>query len=483
VGFIPGKAIIRLFYNFDSILPLYGMKKRLYNPAQLFIFSFLTLIIGGTLLLKLPFALNQSLSWIDALFTSTSAVCVTGLVVVDTATHFTFWGQLIIMLLIQAGGIGILSFAGFFSYFFKGGSSYENQLTIGGFSNTERMSEVFGLLKNTVLITFGIELVGAIAIYSSIGNEVSSLGINKVFFSVFHAISSFCNAGFSILPAGLMDKTVVFNYNFQLIIAFIYIFGGLGFPIVINILTYLKHIVRRIIGKWTLKKSLHRPWVMNINSKINLVTTIAITVIATLVIFFNEYNHLFAEHEGVGKLAIAFSTATTPRTAGFNSIDFAGLQFSSILFIILLMWIGASPNSTGGGIKTSTFAIALLNVLSLARGKTRTEIYKREISGISINRAFATMFLSLMTIGMGIYVISFFEPQRPLLDIVFECFSAYNTVGLSLGVTHELVVGSKVVLIFLMFVGRVTMLSVMIAFIKKTKYTHYRYAPEELTVY
>lgn len=459
------------------------MKKRLYNPAQLFIFSFLMLIIGGLLLLKLPFALNEPLSWTDALFTSTSAVCVTGLVVVDTATHFTVWGQLIIMFLIQAGGIGILSFAGLFSYFLKGGSSYENQLTIGGFSNTERMSEVFDILKHTVLITFGIETVGAIAIYSSIGDEISSLGINKIFFSLFHSISSFCNAGFSILPAGLMDTTVVFNYNFQVVIALIYIFGGLGFPIVINILIYLKHIIRRLVGIWRLKKDFHRPWILNINSKINLVTTAIISVAATLVIFCNEYSHVLAEHSGIGKFVIAFTTATTPRTAGFNSIDFGSLQFSSILFIILLMWIGASPNSTGGGIKTSTFAIALLNMLSLARGKSRTEIFKREISGISIQRAFATMFLSLMTIGMGVFAISFFEPQRPLLDIAFECFSAYNTVGLSLGVTADFVFASKVVLIFLMFVGRVTMLSVMIAFIKKTKYTHYRYAPEELTVY
>ncbi len=459
------------------------MKKRLYNPAQLFVFSFFMLIVAGTLLLKLPFALHRPLAWTDALFTSTSAVCVTGLVVVDTASHFTFWGQLIIMLLIQAGGIGILSFAGLFSYFLKGGSSYENQLTIGGFSNTKQMSEVFDLLKHTVLITFGIELVGALAIYSSIGDEMSALGINKVFFSLFHAVSSFCNAGFSLLPDGLMNETVVFNYNLQLVIALIYIFGGLGFPIVINILTYLKHIINRLIGKWTSKKDLYRPWVLNINSKINLVTTVAISGIATLIIFFNEYGHVLSEHRGIGKLVIAFTTATTPRTAGFNSVDFGALQFSSVLFIILLMWIGASPNSTGGGIKTSTFAVAVLNVLSLARGKDRTEVFRREISGISQQRAFATMFLSLMTIGMGVFAISFFEPQRPLVDIAFECFSAYSTVGLSLGATPELVLGSKIVIIFLMFIGRVTTLSVLIAFIKKTRYTHYRYAQEELTVY
>lgn len=459
------------------------MKKKLYNPAQLFTFSFFMLIVLGTFLLKLPFALQKPLTWTDALFTSTSAVCVTGLVVVDTATNFTFWGQFIIMLLIQAGGLGILTFAGLFSYFLKGGSSYENQLTIGGYSNTERMSEVFDVLKHMILITFGIELVGAIAIYASVGNELSALGINRFFFAIFHSVSSFCNAGFSLLPDGLMNEAVVYNYNMQMVIASIYIFGGLGFPIVINILTYLKHVFKRIIGKWRLKQSLYRPWVLNINSKINLATTAVISFTATIVLFFNEYGHTLASHEGIGKLVIAFATATTPRTAGFNSIDFGALQFSSILFVILLMWIGASPNSTGGGIKTSTFAVALLNVLSLARGKNRTEIFKREISSISIQRAFATMFLSLMTIGIGVFAISFFEPTRPLVEIAFECFSAYNTVGLSLGVTHEFVFESKIVLILLMFIGRVTMLSILIAFIKKTKYMSYRYAPEELTIY
>lgn len=459
------------------------VKKRFYNPAQLFISSFLLLIAAGTCLLKLPLALNQPLSWIDALFTSTSAVCVTGLIVVDTATHFTFWGQLIIMLLIQAGGIGILSFAALFTYFLKGGSTYESQLTVGAYSNTERMSEVFVLLRRMVWITLGIELVGALGIFWSLGDgNGMSLG-NRIFFSLFHAISSFCNAGFSTLSNGLMEGTVVHNYSLQFVIPLIYIFGGLGFPIVVNVLQYSRHVYRRLIGKWTLKGSFHRPWVLNINSKINLVTTGIITFFATLVIYINEYSHVLSSHQDIGKLVIAFSTATTPRTAGFNSIDFGALQFSTIIFVMLLMWIGASPNSTGGGIKTSTIALAVMNVLSLARGKDRTEVFGREIGIISIKRAFATMFLSLFTIGVAIFSISFFEPNRPLLEIAFECFSAYSTVGLSLGVTSGFVTGSKVVLIIVMFVGRVTMLSVLIAFIKKIKYTHYRYAQEELTIY
>ncbi|MGO1787152.1 MAG: TrkH family potassium uptake protein [Sphingobacterium sp.] len=459
------------------------VKTRFYNPAQLFIFSFLILILVGTCLLKLPWALNQPLTWIDALFTSTSAVCVTGLIVVDTATHFTLWGQLTIMLLIQAGGIGILSFAAFFSYFLKGGSTYANQLAVGAYSNTVRMSEVFVLLRRMVWVTLGIELMSAVAIFWNLGEGGGmSLG-SRIFYSLFHAISSFCNAGFSTMSNGLMDRAVVHNYGLQLTIALTYIFGGLGFPIVINVLQYIKHLYRRFVRKWTLKGSFHRPWVLNINSKINLVTTGVVTLFATLVIYINEYGHVLSTHDGIGKLIIAFSTATTPRTAGFNSIDFGALQFSTMIFVMLLMWIGASPNSTGGGIKTSTFVVAVLNVLSLAKGKDRTEVFGREISAISIQRAFATMFLSLFTIGIAIFSISFFEPTRPLLDIAFECFSAYSTVGLSLGGTSDFTTGSKGVLVLTMFVGRVTMLSVFIAFIKKVKYTHYRYAPEDLTIY
>ena len=208
------------------------IKKRFYNPAQLFIFSFLALIVMGTMLLKLPIALNKPISWTDSLFTATSAVCVTGLVVVDTATHFTGWGQVFILLLIQAGGIGILSFAGLFAYFLKGGSSYENQLAIRDFSNTQRLGEVFTLLKRTIAITFGIEAVGAAVIFWTMDGFNGSGTAERIFIAVFHSVSSFCNAGFSTLSNGLMHEQVYYNYGFQLAVASIYIFGGLGFPIV-----------------------------------------------------------------------------------------------------------------------------------------------------------------------------------------------------------------------------------------------------------
>ncbi len=221
---------------------------------------------------------------------------------------------------------------------------------------------------------------------------------------------------------------------------------------------------------------------ININSKINLVTTLGITVFATILLWLLEGEAAFSEHGTFGRWVTALFTASTPRTAGYNSIDFAQLQVPSILFIIFLMWIGASPNSTGGGIKTSTFAVAVLNILSLARGKERLEIYRREIADITLKRAFATMTLSLFIIGMCILHISAFEKEFTLMQIAFECFSAYSTVGLTLGITFKLSTASKVILVALMFIGRVTMLSIMIAIFKKVKFTNYRYAKEELTI-
>ncbi|GHE33969.1 TrkH family potassium uptake protein [Sphingobacterium griseoflavum] len=458
--------------------------KKLFNPAQLFIGSFIILILFGTVLIRLPISLKTAITGVDALFIATSAVCVTGLASVDIPSTFSVWGQFFILLLIQAGGIGILSFAGLFAYFLKGGSSYSNQLAIGSFSNVDRLGEVFTILKRTIIITFSIEAIGAAAIYWSFLQNPAGVPVeNPLFTAIFHAVSSFCNAGFSTFTGGLMADAVQYNYGFQTVVAFIYIFGGLGFPIVINVLKYLKHLSNRLLKKWTLKQNYYRPWVMTINSKINLITTGIISFLAIVFIYWLEYDNVLQEHAGVGKWVIAMATATTPRTAGFNSIDFSQLHNPSIILIMFLMWIGASPSSTGGGIKTGTFAVAILNVVSLARGKSKTEVFRREIASISIQRAFATMFLSLVAIGTAMVAITYCDERFSTLEIAFECFSAYSTVGLSLSVTPELSTASKLVLICLMFVGRVTMLSVLIAFVKKVRFTHYKYAPEELTIY
>lgn len=456
-------------------------RRAVLNPAQLFVTSFIVIIFIGSLLLKLPNATMNGISFIDALFTSTSAVCVTGLAVVDTGKDFTVFGQFIILFLIQIGGLGILTFASYFSYFFKGESSYENQLTMGDVTSSRKLGEVFSTLKYIIIITFSIELISAIAIFFTVNDSLFSSLWDKLFFSVFHAVSAFCNAGFSTLSDSLYDGAFKFNYGLHLVIILTFVFGGLGFPIVSNVVQFFRYKFSNLLlfGK---KKVLYRPWVLTMNSRITLITTLSITVVAFFVFYALEYNNTLSEHSGIGKIVTAMFGATTPRTAGFNSIDSSAMTLPTLLFVILLMWIGASPASTGGGIKTSTFAIATLNILSLAKGKSRIEIFRREISDISIRRAFATIALSLIVIGTGIMVIAAVENDLSITKISFECFSAYSTVGLSLGITSSLSLTSKCVLIVIMFVGRVSMLSIIIAVFRKVKHKNYRYPSEEIMI-
>jgi len=457
-------------------------KRTLLNPAQLFIISFFSIIVIGALLLMMPNATYEGLTFLDALFTSTSAVCVTGLIVVDTGTYFTMFGQCVILFLIQAGGIGILTIASYFSYFFKGGSSYENQLTLSDMTGSNKLGEVFSTLKRILTITFSIELITAFLIYLSVNKDLFPTFFERFFFSVFHSISAFCNAGFSTLSNSLYDSGFRYNYFLQTIIVGAFVLGGLGFPIVVNIVKYLKYFLSQKLFYLTGKQQTYKPWVLNLNSRITLFTTTVLTIFGTVLYYINEYNNTLKEHEGFGKVITALFGATTPRTAGFNNVDMASLHFSTIMLLFLLMWIGASPASTGGGIKTNTFAIATLNFLSLARGKAKIEIFRREISDVSVRRAFAVIALSLLVIGTGILLISVFDEDKSLLNIAFECFSAYSTVGLSLGITASLSSGSKLVLITVMFLGRISMLTLLIALFKKVKQKNYKYPVEELTI-
>ncbi|MEH6406524.1 MAG: potassium transporter TrkG [Leeuwenhoekiella sp.] len=456
--------------------------KRTYlNPAQLFIVSFMGIILLGALLLMLPKATYDGINFLDALFTSTSAVCVTGLIVVDTGTYFTSFGQNIILLLIQLGGLGILTFASYFSYFFKGVSTYENQVVLSDMNNSQKIGEVFSTLKRILIITFSIEFLGAIFIYFSVNQTLFPQFFERVFFSIFHSISAFCNAGFSTLPNSLYQDNFKYNYFMQIVIILLFGLGGLGFPIVINIIKFLKYkFVYYFMSSESRRQN--QPWLLSLNSRITLITTLSLTVIGTILFFFNEYDNTLLEHHGFGKFVTALFGATTPRTAGFNTVDMGALHFSTLMMIFLLMWVGASPASTGGGIKTSTFAIATLNFLSLAKGKTRIEVYRREIADISVRRAFAIISLSLVVIGMAIIGISIFDSDKTLLSIAFECFSAYSTVGLSVGITASLSSASKGIIILVMFIGRVSMLSILIALFHKVKHTAYRYPTEEILI-
>ncbi|TQI70040.1 potassium uptake TrkH family protein [Gramella sp. Hel_I_59] len=461
----------------------FRFNKAYLNPAQLFISSFLGIILVGTGLLMLPKATHEGIGLLDALFTSTSAVCVTGLIVVDTGSYFTTFGQSILLLLMQLGGLGIMTFASYFSYFFRGQTSFENQLLLKDATNSERIGEVFGVLKKILSITFVTELLGAIFIYFSLSeNELSQIS-DRIFFSVFHAISGFCNAGFSTLENSLYEPIFRFNYPLHLVIAVLFILGGIGFPIVLNIYKYLKYTFSNLLLKLNKKRPLpYSPWVINLNTRIVIVTTIILLSVGTLGFYILEYNNTLAEHNWFGKIVTAFFGAATPRTAGFNTVDMQALNVSTLMLIFMLMWIGASPASTGGGIKTSTIAIAALNFVSLGKGKDRIEVYKREVSSNSIRRAFAIISLSLMVISIAIFLMTIFEKDIAIIDIAFEAFSAYSTVGLSTGITSSLSSSSKIVLIFTMFIGRVSMLTLLIAMLRKAKHLNYRVPTDEILI-
>jgi len=459
---------------------VYSLSK---NPANLFIFSFFVIILLGTWLLILPNATNGGISIVDALFTSTSAVCVTGLAVVDTGTHFTLFGQVVILVLIQVGGIGILTFTSFFGLFFRGGFSLQNQLFIKDVTNADKLAEVADIIKTIIGFTLLIEAVGAFIIFGQLDKAIIPSFFDRAFFSVFHSVSSFCNAGFSTLGSGLYDPNFRFNYPLHLTIAFLLIFGGLGFPIVFDFVLFLKHWILRKIGLFARRHAAPQaPKRITMHTKIVLIMTTILVVSGTVLFLVFEYDNSLSEHGPLGKIVTSFFSAVTPRTAGFNTVDFGALRIHTIMIVLLLMWIGASPGSTGGGIKTTTIFIATLNFISLARGKDRVEFNKREISNKTVRRTFAIISLSLIFIGMSTFLVSMLDPHLPFVSVAFECFSAYSTVGLSMGITSSLGVASKLVIICIMFVGRVGALTLLVGMLRTVVTLKYRYPKEELFI-
>lgn len=450
-----------------------------FNPAIVFVGSFMILALTGGFLLMLPSATTNGITFTNALFTSASAVCVTGLTVVDTSSAFTIIGQSIILVLIQLGGIGILTFTSFFAFFFRGSSSFKEGLNTKDFIAHEGLKDVFRAALNVVIFTIGVEAVGAAFIYSSI-LDVTTIE-NKFFFSIFHSISAFCNAGFSILSAGLYDEAIRFDYFLQWIIMTLIVLGGLGHNIVFNFYQKIKTHVVELFDKTIIHKKVR---IITLNTQIVIYTTIFLLVGGFIFLFISEYNNTLLEHHSIfGKITAASFNAVTPRTAGFNAVDFTQMNVPSLLFIIFLMWIGGSPASTAGGIKTSTFALATLNIFAVASGKSRIQLFGRRISSESTSRAFAILCISLITIGISIVALLIFEPKgTPLLTVAFECFSAYSTVGLTLNFTPTLTEPSKYVLIACMFIGRIGMLNLMVGLLRRMNHQFYEYPKENILI-
>ncbi|SMO45277.1 potassium uptake protein, TrkH family [Saccharicrinis carchari] len=453
------------------------------NPAIIFVLSFALLILVGSLLLMLPKATHSDISFTNALFTSTSAVCVTGLTVVDTGSYFTVFGQVIILILMQLGGLGIMTFTSFFAYFFLGGSSYQNLLLLGDFTNENKISKVLSTLKKILVFTLLAEGVGVVLIYLHVKDMTLPGDTNTIFFSLFHAVSAFCNAGFSTLSNSFFEIGFRFNYSLHFVIALLFIVGGLGFPVIINLYAWCRYYIGNGLQRFYKRKGVfYRANVLTLNSKLVLYTTFGLLLVGTLIFWALEYNNTLAQHRGFGKLLTAFFAAATPRTAGFTTIDTAMMGVPAMMFVVFFMWIGASPASTGGGIKTSTFALAFLNAISLAKGKSKVELNKREIQDSSLRRSFAFVFLSLFFIGLVILLITVVEPDKKAHDLIFEVFSAFSTVGLSRGITGDLSIWGKYLIISTMFIGRIGALTFLTSLLKKIKQKNNEYPTEGVLI-
>ena len=454
------------------------------NPAQLFMISFGLIIFLGTMFLMLPRATTRPISFVDALFTSTSAVCVTGLTVADTVKDFTLLGKSIILILIQIGGIGIMTFTSFFGYFFKGGAaSFSEKFLIGDLLSEDNMAEIAKTFLKVVLITLLIEAIGALSIFFSL-DQVNFPSIEqRIRISVFHSISAFCNAGFSTLQFNIYDVSVRDNIPLLYSIGFLIIFGGIGFPILLNFYAYLKIKLSSLYSLFIrgTRQSVI-PQLINVNTRLVLVTTAFLLVVGTVFFYIFENHNTLEGMTLSGKIAHSFFGSVTPRTAGFNSVNYAQLSISAVVLTIFLMWVGASPVSTGGGIKTTTFATAILNALRIARMKPHIEYQKREIHERSVNRAFAIIILSIVILGCSSLLMHLFEPERGALQVLFECVSAFGTVGLSLGITPQLKDISKLLLVGLMFAGRMGILTLLFVFFRKAKPPVYRYPKENIII-
>jgi trk system potassium uptake protein len=477
--FFTGTAFLFFIESSYSVRLLY---RRAVNPSMLFVASFFLLIVIGAFLLMLPNATTIRISPIDAWFTSASAVCVTGLTVVDTATAFTTFGKIIIITLVQIGGLGIMTFAGILTYLAAGSVSFTSQLALKDMVSSNRLGNVMGFVGRVIIVTLSFEVIGAIFIYASIPPNVFEYTYQKIFFAIFHAVSAFCNAGFSTLSLGLYDPALRFNYSFQLIIIFLIVLGGLGFPILFNIAAYIRTRTKNIFSRLVkIPEKEYFAHIIHTSSRIALTTTIVLLVFGFVSYFLMERNATLLEHQSItGKIVTSLFGSVTPRTAGFNTVDLTKLTFPTVMIYLLLMYIGASPGSTGGGIKTTVAGVAFLNMRSIILGKSRTEVFRTQISKGSISRAFAIIVLSLLVLGLSILLVSINDSDKGLFKIAFEVFSAFSTVGLTLGITPDLSFMSKLVLSVVMLAGRVGTITLLVAFISPLKETYFRYPTEDV---
>ncbi|OUO15492.1 TrkH family potassium uptake protein [Odoribacter splanchnicus] len=462
-----------------------GLLGKRTNPSLILAGSFFLIICIGTGLLMLPRCTVDGISWVNALFVSTSAVCVTGLVPVDVATTFTSLGQLVIIILIQIGGLGVMTLTCFFAMFFMGNTSVYNQLAVRDMISSDSLSSLLSTVIYILFFTLVIEGAGMLVLFLSIHGTLGMTMQQEMVFAAFHSISAFCNAGFSTLSENLGNPLVMQHHNLLYItISVLIILGGIGFPILVNFKHIAGYHLKRLFyfirtGKRDRQRIRH---LYNLNTKIVLLTTLILLTGGTIAILLFEWNGAFAGMSMPDKWVQAFFNATCPRTAGFTSIGLTSFSLQSLLLMLLLMFIGGAAQSTAGGVKVNAFAAAVLSLFAVIRGKSRVEVFRRQLSVDSIRRSNATLVMYLMILFLGVFVLSVLEPHASLLALVFECTSALSTVGSSLGLTPALGEAGKLFVSLLMFIGRVGVITIVLGFVPPQKHTKYKYPDDNLII-
>ena len=443
------------------------------GPAKLLGLSFIILILSGTGLLMLPeMTVTHNIKFLDALFTATSASCVTGLTVVDTGTFFTLKGQIVILILIQLGGINIISFAAFFAILSKKMGGLKYQSILKDLLSAEKLSDTRSLLKNILKWTIYIEVIGGILLYLSWGSIPFANQGERAFSSVFHSISAFNNAGFSLFSDNLYQIGIQNMVAFQLIIAVLVIAGGLGF-----------FVLQDIFGVRKIRERFRFRWKeYSIMTRISIRMTFILLLVGAIGFFFLEQETTLANKDIGNQVLTAFFQSVSTRTAGFNTVNIGILSTPVLMLFMLLMFIGAGSGSTGGGIKITTFAVAIKASLATIRGKNYVDFFKRTIPYSIVNRAYSIILFALAIISISIFLLSIAEPNIDFIKLAFEEFSAFATVGLSTGITSELSDASKAIIIFSMFTGRVGVLSIAMILSHRVVSRNYQYAKESVMV-
>lgn len=433
------------------------------NPPLVLILSFLFLIVVGSLLLSLPISQNATkVPYIDCLFTATSSVCVTGLVTVATYSTWSFFGKLIIIILIQMGGLGFMTFATLIALVMGRRITLKDRLIIKEQTNSIDMQGMVKLIRYILISTFTIETIGAFLLMTKF---VPMYGFKGIFYSFFHSISAFCNAGFDILgPNSLIDINT--NFFILLVIGLLIVIGGIGFNVILDILH----------NGFDFKK-------FSLHSKIVLTTTVLMLSITSVLIFAME----FFNPETIGNLSLtdkisnSVFQAVTLRTAGFSAINQSKLLDSSSVLSILNMFIGGSPAGTAGGIKTTTFALLIIVALSEIKGQEDVEVFNRRIRFSQVKKALAIITLSMVWVIFVTFAILVIDKAK-YLDVVYEVVSAFGTVGLTRSLTPTLNIISKILIISTMYIGRVGSLTILFALSNTKNKKAYKEAHENIII-